>query len=271
MPKFIILLACLACTGLGSYGGLSSGGHYLFYNVQNKRFLDAYETGSRHAVTRPLQNDGSQTWIIKSAHSSYYQELGQSNTVFTIQQEKTMKYLDGFTYGNFVVYTSSHSRPPSVCTDVSGTVAKCPCAPDDCSQVWQIKRVYHDPNGVNSDMYEIHQGSTDYELVAFSDAKHDYGAVTRPNSKQHWVLMRVAAEELENATALENAKAQVAAQQDEMRGSSLAASPLPAATEFAVPLPVLVVGMAASSLITFLLSKYYYNGLPGMQQPLLAS
>ena len=133
-------------------------GEYRIHQGSNGRFLDAHESSTHDfsVVTRPLQNDPTQTWIVKPS--------GGMNE-FTIQQKSNGRFLDAH---------ESSANDFSVVTRPSQ---------NNSTQIWVIK-----PSGGNN-RFTIQQKSNGRFLDAHESSAQDFSVVTRPsqnNTTQLW-------------------------------------------------------------------------------------
>ena len=130
------------------------------YTIQQKstgRYLDAHEgNNDSSAMTRPLQNNDTQRWIVSP--------LG--NNVFTIRQKSNGRYLDAHTNGandySAVTRTNQNNN----------------------TQRWTLTKI-------GADTYTIQQVSNSRFLDAHGTSARDYSAVTRPNlnrTSQNWII-----------------------------------------------------------------------------------
>ena len=136
-------------------------GVYTIQQRSNDRYWDAheYQQGDFALVTRPLQNNDTQKWIITP--------LG--NNVYTIQQKSNHRYIDAHEYqqGDFALVT----RPLQ----------------NNDTQKWIIT-----PLGNN--LYTIQQKSNHRYVDAYESTNQDYAIVTRTwqnNNTQRWVIKRI--------------------------------------------------------------------------------
>jgi len=133
------------------------------YTIQQKsssRFLDAHQKSNNDfsAVTREIQNDDTQKWIL----------VHRGNDSYTIQQKSTSRFLD------------AHQR-----TDEDFSIVTREAQNND-TQIWLIKS-----DGNNS--FTIQQKSSSRFVDAHQQSKDDFSAVTREaqnNDTQKWIIKK---------------------------------------------------------------------------------
>mmetsp|Transcript_150936 Transcript_150936/g.278272 ORF Transcript_150936/g.278272 Transcript_150936/m.278272 type:complete len:298 (+) Transcript_150936:71-964(+) len=217
---------------------------YTLQQNSSRRYLDAYEDAKRsfRAVMRTHQTDDSQQWQISEHHRSddtwtMVQTRMVHGRYLWLNDDWTVSTMLGPSYWKFTPVTATKTTTTTTSTTTTTTTT-----------------------------------STTTTTTLFEPCVYATGMVETLSEELSVAkeAFKLKGQELSVAQAHQ---AHVCA------ASSLAAEPAsPAAAgaakrSTAVPLPVLVAGMAASSLVTFLLVKYYENGMfpERLRQPLLES
>jgi len=280
MLKFAILLACLVSARAEFLpDDHLPEGTYTIQQMHQGRgychncFLDAYTSGHDYQVyVTSGTHSADQEWILRK---------GKCSICYTLQQKSTGRYLDAYQDAkhHFNAVTRTHQT--------------------DDTQQWQI-----DPDLPYSWTIEQTRQAHGRYLTMSGNAYHGRLTISTDPEPSLWKFIPVTATSTTTTTTTSTtttstttslfepcvyATGMVEALSEELSvaqahqasvcsASSLAAEPPPspaagAAKSSSVPLPVLVAGMAASSLVTFLLVKYYENGMfpERLRQPLLES
>jgi len=279
MLKFAILLACLvsARAQFGPDGHLSEGTYKIQYKA-SLMFLDAFTSGDNYQVFMTKgENSADQEWILRK---------GKCSICYTLQQNSSRRYLDAYEDAkrSFRAVMRTHQTDDSQQWQISEHHRS-----DDTWTMVQTRMVHGRYLWLNDDWtVSTMLGPSYWKFTPVTATKttttttSTTTTTTTTSTTTTTTLFEpcVYATGMVEAVSEELSVAQ-AHQASVCSASSLAAEPPPspaagAAKSSSVPLPVLAAGMAASSLVTFLLVKLSENGIYRMfperlQQPLVES